>query len=162
MSQITPPGPRGLHLAGALARTHRGLEYKTQSQTGSIANQVSTKPQESALTPPEARGQLSDTARRGTLSKNQKYCLNLAKVEAKRLPQGISRFSDSLEALRRSLMRKAKSSPPRRGPLAEALSPRPSRRGPAPKGLGRDANSPIRSRLGSANNLVTSVPTELL
>ena len=28
--------------------------------------------------------------------------------------------------------------------------PRPSRRGPAPKGLGRDAKSPIRSRPGSA------------
>ena len=40
--------------------------------------------------------------------------------------------------------------------------PRPSRRGPAPKGLGRDAYSPIRSRPGSANKLVTSVPTELL
>ena len=52
--------------------------------------------------------------------------------------------------------------PSRRDLLAEALSPRPSRRGPAPKGLGRDANSLIRSRPGSANKLVTSVPTELL
>ena len=33
---------------------------------------------------------------------------------------------------------------------AEVLSPRPSHRGPAPKGLGQDANSPIRPRLGSA------------
>ena len=123
-------------------------KYKTQSQTGAVASQVSTKPQESALTPPEARGLLSDTARRGTLSKNQKYCLNLAKIKAERLPQGLSRFSDSPEALRRSLMRKAKSAPPR-----------PSRRGPAPKGLGRDAYSPIRLRPGSANKLVTSVPT---
>ena len=101
-------------------------KYKTQSQTGAIASQVSTKPQESAHTPPEARGLLSDITRRGTLSKNQKYCLNLAKIKAERLPQGLSRFSDSPKALRRSLMRKAKSSPPHRGPLAEALSPRPS------------------------------------
>ena len=68
---------------------------------------------------------MSDTTRRGTLSKNKKYCLNLAKIKAERLPQGLSKFSDLPEALRRSLMRKAKSSPPRRGPLAETLSPRP-------------------------------------
>ena len=45
---------------------------------------------------------------------------------------------------------------------AEALSPRPSRQSLAPKGLGRISNSPIRSRPGSADVLVTSVPTELL
>ena len=72
---------------------------------------------------------LSDIARMGTLSKNQKYCLNPAKIKAERLPQCLSRFSDLLEALRRGPMRKAKSSPPRRGPLAETLSlrPRPER-----------------------------------
>ena len=64
---------------------------------------------------------VSDTTRRGTLSKNQKYCLGRAKIK----PRGISRFSDSPEALRRGLRRNTKSSPPRRGPLTEALSPRP-------------------------------------
>ena len=68
---------------------------------------------------------VSNTTRRDTLSKIQKYCLNLAKIKAERLPQGLSRFLRFARGLRRSLMRKAKSSPPRRGPLAEALSPRP-------------------------------------
>ena len=83
---------------------------------------------------------MSDTTRRGTLSKNRKYCLSLAKIKAKGQPRGLSRFSDSPKAC-------AEASD-RRGPLAEALSPRPPRRGPAPQY--RDTNSPIRPRLGSA------------
>ena len=59
------------------------------------------------------------------------------------------------QGLRRGLRRKAKALHP-----AEALSLRPPRRGPAPQGLGWDTNSPFRPRLGSANNLVTSVPTD--
>ena len=47
--------------------------------------------------------------------------------------------------MHRGLRREAKTLRP-----TEALSPRPSCRGPAPQGLGRDANSPIRPRLGSA------------
>ena len=30
-NKSTPPGPQGLHSVGALARTHRGLEYETPS-----------------------------------------------------------------------------------------------------------------------------------
>ena len=84
---------------------------------------------------------MSNTTRRGTLNKNKKYCLNVAKIK----PQGLSRFSDSPEALRRGLRRNTKSSPPRRGPLTEALSPRPR-----PERARTGANSLIRSRPGSA------------
>ena len=122
--------------------------------TGAVANQVSSKPQESARTPPEARGLLSDTTRRGTLSKNQKCCLNLAKIKAKRLPPGLCRILRFARGLAPRPHTKGQKHP------AEALSPRPSRRGLAPKGLGWDANSPIRSRPGSTNILVTSVPTK--
>ena len=41
---------------------------------------------------------LLDTTKRGTLSKNRKYCLSLAKIKAKGQPQGLGRFSDSPEA----------------------------------------------------------------
>ena len=83
---------------------------------------------------------MSDTTRRGTLSKNRKYCLSLAKIKAKGQLRGLGRFSDSPKAC-------AKASDERPKPSAP---PRPSRRGPAPQGLGWDVNSPIRSRLGSA------------
>ena len=66
---------------------------------------------ESARTPPEARGLLSDTIERGTLSKNRKKCLHLINTKAKRQPRGprqILRFargprrkaSDELPTLR--------------------------------------------------------------
>ena len=42
---------------------------------------------ESAHTPPEARGLLSDTIKRGTLSKNQKNCLDHVNNETKIQPQ---------------------------------------------------------------------------
>ena len=155
-SNSSPIGPRGLHPTGALARTHRNHQVQNTIPTGAVANQVSSKPQESARTPPEARGLLSDTTRRGTLSKNQKCCLNLAKIKAKRLPPGLCRILRFARGLAPRPHMKGQKRP------AEALSPRPSRRGLALKGLGWDANSPICSRLGSANNLITSVPTELL
>ena len=41
---------------------------------------------------------LSDTIKRGTLSKNRKNCLDLVNIEAKRQPRGLARFSDSPEA----------------------------------------------------------------
>ena len=83
---------------------------------------------------------MSDTTRRGTLSKNQKYCLSLAKIKAEGQPRGLRQFSNSPEA-------RAEASDERPKPSAPL---RPSRRGPTPQGLGRDANSPIRPRLGSA------------
>ena len=81
-----------------------------------------------------------DTTRRGTLSKNQKYCLSLAKIKGKGQPRGLGRFSDLPETCAEASDKRPKLSTP----------PRPSRRGPALQGLGRDTNSPIRPRLGSA------------
>jgi hypothetical protein len=64
-SQTTPPRPRGLHPAGALARTHRN---KTQPRKASpLAKKCDKSLQVSINTPFEARGLLSGTIIRGTL-----------------------------------------------------------------------------------------------
>ena len=83
---------------------------------------------------------LSDTTRRGTLSKNRKYYLSLTKIKAKGQPRGLGRFSDSPKACAEASDERPKPSAPLR----------PPRRGPAPQCLGWDTNSPIRPRLGSA------------
>jgi hypothetical protein len=63
-SQITPPRPRGLHPAGALARTHRN---ETQPRkVGPLAKKCDKSLQASINTPFEARGLLSGTIIRGT------------------------------------------------------------------------------------------------
>ena len=95
---------------------------------------------------------VSNTTRRDTLSKIQKYCLSLAKTKAKRLLQGINRILWFARGL----------APRPHAKQAKNVPPKPSRRGLAPKGLGRISNSPIHSRPGSANVLVTSISTELL
>jgi hypothetical protein len=63
-SQITPPRPRGLHPAGALARTHRNETQ--QRKVGPLAKKCDKSLQESINTPFEARGLLSGTIIRGT------------------------------------------------------------------------------------------------
>jgi hypothetical protein len=64
-SQTTPPRPRGLHPAGALARTHRN---KTQPRkAGPLAKKCDKSLQASINTPFEARELLSGTINRGTL-----------------------------------------------------------------------------------------------
>jgi hypothetical protein len=64
-SQTTPPRPRGLHPAGALALTHRN---KTQPRkAGPLAKKCDESLQASINTPFEARGLLSGTIIRGTL-----------------------------------------------------------------------------------------------
>ena len=82
------------------SRTPTGTtKYKTQSETGAVASQVSTKPQESALTPPEARGLLSDTIKRGTLSKKPKILLKPCKNQSRKTTarsQQILRFARGL------------------------------------------------------------------
>ena len=88
----------GLHPTGALARTHRGLEHKTQSRRELLRAKSRQNLRESARTPLEGRGLLSDIIKRGTLSKNRKNCLDLVNIEAKRQPRGLRRFSDSPEA----------------------------------------------------------------
>ena len=63
-SQTTPPRPRGLHPAGALARTHRN---KTQPRkAGPLSKKCDKSLQASINTPFEARGLLSGTIIRGT------------------------------------------------------------------------------------------------
>ena len=86
-NKSTPPGPRGLHPAGALARTHRGLEYETPSRQEPLRAESRQNLKESSYTLPEARGQLSDTIKRGTLSKNRKNCLDPVNNETKIQPQ---------------------------------------------------------------------------
>ena len=64
-SQTTPPRPRRLHPAGALARTHRN---KTQPRkAGPLAKKCNKSLQASINTPFEAQGLLSGTIIRGTL-----------------------------------------------------------------------------------------------
>jgi hypothetical protein len=63
-SQTTPPRPRGLHSAGALARTHRN---ETQPRkAGPLAKKCDKSLQASISTPFEAGGLLSGTIIRGT------------------------------------------------------------------------------------------------
>jgi hypothetical protein len=62
-SQTTPPRPRGLHPAGALARTHR---KKIQPRRAGPLAKIRQNLQASARTPFEARGLLSGTIIRGT------------------------------------------------------------------------------------------------
>jgi hypothetical protein len=63
-SQTTPLRPRGLHPAGALARTHRN-EMQLR-KVGPLAKKCDKSLQASANTPFEARGLLSGTIIRGT------------------------------------------------------------------------------------------------
>ena len=80
-SNSTPLGPRGLHPAGALTRTHRNL--KKQNPIPMVRGR--TKPRQtlrgSARTPPEARGLLSGTVEWGTLSKHQRGHLSPIKKQ---------------------------------------------------------------------------------
>jgi hypothetical protein len=64
-SQTTPPRPRGLHPAGALARTHRNKMQPKKA--GPLAKKCSKSLQASINTPFEARGLLWGTIIRGTL-----------------------------------------------------------------------------------------------
>jgi hypothetical protein len=63
-SQTTPPRPRGLHPAGALARTHRNKAQPRKA--GPLAKKCDKSLQASINTPFEARGLLSGTIIRGT------------------------------------------------------------------------------------------------
>ena len=108
------------------------------------------------------RPHLSDTIKRGTLSKNRKDCLDLTNIKAEGQPRGLGQFSDSPEA------RAAKASDEKPTlHLAEALPRKASdglpilrfTRGPAHKA---SDEVPIlrlaRGRLG--NNLVASISTD--
>jgi hypothetical protein len=84
-SQTTPPRPRGLHPAGALARTHQN---KTQPRkAGPLAKKCDKSLQASINTPFEARGLLSGTIIRGT-PKTPKSRLARARPRAKTADPG--------------------------------------------------------------------------
>ena len=95
---------------------------------------------------------LSDTTRRGTLSKNRKYCLSLAKIKAKGRPRGLGRFSDSPKASAEASDERPKPSAP----------PRPSRRGPLVEAPPRKASAGIpilRFVRGWARQTISSPPS---
>ena len=85
-NKSTPLGPRGLHPAGALARTHRSLEYETPSRQEPPRAKSRQNLRKSAHTLPEARGLLSGTIKRGPLSKSRKDRLDLVKIKTKKQP----------------------------------------------------------------------------
>jgi hypothetical protein len=98
-SQTTPPRPRGLHPAGALARTHR---YKTQPRkAGPLAKKCDKSFQASINTPFEARGLLSGTIIRGTLKAPKSHLVTpistkLQRPDWVRLSQGSVRSRDAI------------------------------------------------------------------
>ena len=131
-----PPGPRGLHPAGALARTHWNHENKTQSRREPLQDIISTKPQGECSHSPRGSGATVGYHKKGH-----------PKQEPKRLPKPCKYQSQRTTTRSRPILRLARSprrndSLPRRGPLAEALSCQ----GPAPQGLGRVTDSLIRPR----------------
>ena len=118
-----------------------------------LSSGISEIPEEATFTNVEQV--LSDTIKRGTLSKNRKDCLDLTNIKAEGQPRGLGRFSDS----------------PRRGPLAEAFSPRPSRRGSPSGRLSHPFNAPecicyvshdrqgtSTGAMGQLSNLLFTIP----
>ena len=95
---------------------------------------------------------MSDTTKRGTLNKNRKYCLNLAKIKAKGQSRGLGRFFDSPEACVKASDERPKPSAP----------PRPSRRGPLAEAPPRNASAGIpilRFARGWARQTTSSPPS---
>ena len=183
-NKSTPPGPRGLHPAGALARTHRGLEYETPSRQELLRAESHQNHKESAHTLPEARGLLSGTTRRGPLSNNRKNRLDPVKIKAKRqllaklrpcprpptlrLARGLAReASDGLPILRlaQGLARKASDGEPilrlARGWLVRPRTGNRFSDSPeAPPGRPRMSYRFSTSlKAGSANNPIASAST---
>ena len=155
MSKLTPLGPQGLHPAGALARTLRNHQIQNTIPTGAATTQVSSKT--SGECPHSSRGSGATVGyhKKGYPKQEPKILLKPCKNQSQRTTtrsRQILRFARVLAPRPQAKGQKlpAPLRPSRQGILAETLSPRPSHRGPTPKGLGRDANSMIRSRLGSA------------
>ena len=157
---------------GALACTHRNHEYKTQSRQELQQAKISTKSQGEGSHSPQGSGATVGYHKKGHPKQEPKRLPKPCKYQSQRTTTRsrlILRFARGPR--RKGLGRKA-NSPPRRGPLAEALSPEaPPRkasdglpilrfaRGPTHKASGE---VPIlrlaRGRLG--NNLVASVSTD--
>ena len=79
-SKSTPPGPRGLHPAGVLTRTHRSLEYETQIPTGAAASQVSSKPQGECSHSPRGSGATVGYHKKGYLKQEPKRLLKTSQI----------------------------------------------------------------------------------
>jgi hypothetical protein len=87
-SQTTPPRPRGLHPAGALAHTRRN---KTQPRkAGPLAKKCDESLQASANTPFEARGLLSGTIIRGTPKASNSQLVTPISIKLQR-PDGANK-----------------------------------------------------------------------
>jgi hypothetical protein len=102
-SQTTPPRPRGLHPAGALARTHRN---KTQPRkAGPLVKKCDKSLQASVNTPFEARGLLSGTIIRGTLKAPNSQLVTPISTKLQR-PDGCEQVRDrSIRGTRSRLAR---------------------------------------------------------
>jgi hypothetical protein len=102
-SQTTPPRPRGLHPAGALACTHWN---KTQPRkAGPLAKKCDKSLQASVNTPFEARGLLSGTIIRGTLKAPNSQLVTPISTKLQR-PDGCGQVRDqSIRGTRSRLAR---------------------------------------------------------
>ena len=90
-SETTPPRPRGLHPAGALARTHRNKMQPRKA--GPLAKKCDESLQASANTPFEARGLLSGTIIRGTLKTPNSQLVTPISIKLQR-PDGCDLVRD--------------------------------------------------------------------
>jgi hypothetical protein len=143
-SKTTPPRPRGLHPAGALARTDRN---KTQRRkAGPLAKKCDTSLQASIYTPFEARGLLSGTIIRGTPKAPNSQLVTPISTKLQR-PDGCDLDRD--RSIRRTRSRLARAQPRARAadPGGSTSRPRP------PSSNGRafgspEAQSSPRSNLG--------------
>ena len=131
-SKSTPPGPRRLHPVGALARTHRNHENKTQSRREPLQDRLSTKPQGECSHSPRGLGATVGYHKKGYPKQEPKKFLRPCKYRSQETttrPRPIPRFAQ--------------------GPCRKASNEVPSlrlARGPAPQGLGRGTDSPPRPR----------------
>ena len=150
-SKFTPPGPRGLHPAGALARTHRNHEYKTNPTKATEKQSLKKTSGRVPRTPTRGSGATVGYLKKGYPKQRPKNRINRTHVVSAEIP-------DSPEA---PSPRPLHPRPPRRGLRGSTdslIRPRPPRRGlrgsnespicPSPprRGLRRSTDSPIRAR----------------
>ena len=131
---------------GALTRTHQSLEHKTQSRRKPLRAKSRQNLRKSARTPPEARGLLSDTIKRGTLSKNQKNCLDLVNNETKIQPQANPPHPRPGWTARPTSNKYPGSTEAPHHKASDEVPILRLARGPTPQGLGRGIDSPTRPR----------------
>jgi hypothetical protein len=121
-SQTTPPRPRGLHPAGALARTHRNKMQPRKA--GPLAKKCDKSLQASINTPFEAQGLLSGTIIRGSLKAPKSQLVTPISTKLQR-PDGCDQVKDRSIRGTRSLLARAQ-------PRARATDPGGSTSRPRP------------------------------